>query len=62
MAVAPIKEMTPQYITHWNAEKGKVRCMLTFHQPYHISRIRLALTLFGISIVNSINNIVLILG
>lgn len=38
--IGPLKEITPKCIEHWN-KKEDLRCMLTFHQPYHISRLRL---------------------
>jgi uncharacterized protein YhdP len=36
---APIKEISPEFITSWDTS-GKMRCMLTLHQPYHISRLK----------------------
>ncbi len=42
---APLEEITPNSIPYWSLLRGGgKRCMLTFHQPYHISRVRSNLT------------------
>ena len=41
MNVAPIREMTPKTTADLINEKGLGKsCVLTFHQPYYISKIR----------------------